>query len=311
MHKLLFNFVLFCLLLPSSNALLAQFSAYNQIRKQLHDHKWYVGCPKIKGQFDQAFAEISEGSKEWEKLAHYYSGCLSEEGREIESIQYLQKALKIAPDNYQFLVNIGSSYMRMNDFQKAEEYFKKSNIQKPNRDAYYKLAHIHRVMAMRIADRDQAAKRAALLAEAEKEIKKVIELYNIRRKKTHRISRYAEAGNLTMLADIYNAQGNTEQSESLYRQIIDDVEKTSNWDPQRKAFALTELYFNLGQSLYIQERKAEGEVLMKKAIATAPTENVKSVKESLLELTINPARSKSEVQARYPYLKDGAIIPLY
>lgn len=288
----------------------AQTSAYEKISKIIHDESWYAGCPKCRDLFDAAFAEVQKGSSEWEKLVKFYSGCLMEEHREIESINFLLEVLKTSPDNQAFLAGIGTCYLRMQDFENAEKYFFQSNTVKPNRDAYYKLAFIHYVWGVGISDENEMEKRKELLAKAEEEIKKTIELYEAHGTEKH-VSRYSSSANLSMLANIYKGQGKADQAESIYRKIISEVESSRGWNPKRRNFALAEFYFSLGQLLLRKDEKEEGVKLMNKAIEIAPTENLKSIKRLLLDLTLNPPEKKEDLKARYPQMREGVCIPLY
>ncbi len=213
----------------------SQESAYEKINRIIHEKSWYKGCPECRNLFDVAFKEVEKGSAEWEKLVEYYSGCLMEEHREIEAINFLQEALKISPRNYRFLSGIGTAYMRMQNDEKAEEFFIKSNAIEPNRDAYYKLAFIHYKKGARISSGDEWEKRDKPLKKAEEEIKKAIELYKTR---TH-VSPYASTANLSLLAHIYSAQGRTEKAIDMYKECINIAEKAQNWDIKRKLFAIT------------------------------------------------------------------------
>ncbi len=302
-----FSAGLFAIILVIPAAGKSQETAYEKINRIIHEKSWYEGCPKCRNLFDVAFKEVEKGSAEWEKLVEYYTGCLMEEHREIEAINFLQEALKISPRNYRFLSGIGTAYMRMQNDEKAEEFFIKSNVIEPNRDAYYKLAFIHYKKGARISSRDEWEKRNKLLKKAEEEVKEAIELYKTR---TH-VSPYASTANLSLLAHIYSAQGRTEEAINIYKECINIAEKAQNWDPKRKLFAITEFKFSLGQLLFRSGRKDEGIKLMKEAIEVAPTENLKKIKRILLDITLHPPKNKDELQARYPQLKGGSFIPLY
>jgi tetratricopeptide (TPR) repeat protein len=288
----------------------AENSAYKEIFKIIHDESYYSGCPKCRNIWDDAFAEVEKGSSEWEKLVEYYSGCLMEEHKEIEAISLLQEALKTSPRSHRFFSGIGTAYMRMQDDEKAEEFFLKSNAIKPNRDAYYKLAFIHYKKGARMANSEDLEKRKELLIKAEKEINETIKRYEARAVEAH-VSAYASITNLGLLAGILEAQGRIDEAISTYRRVIDISEKAQNLDYKRRLFALTEFKFSLGQLLYKNSKREEGVELMREAINICPTENLRRVKEMLFDLTIHPAKSKEELRNRYPQLKDGSSIPLY
>lgn len=285
----------------------AQDSAYEKIEQIIHEKSWYEGCPICSDLFGTAFQEIEKGSPKWEKLVEYYSGCLMEEHREIEAINLLREALKASPRNHHFLSQIGTAYMRMQDDEKAEEYFLQSNAIEPNHDACYKLAFIHYKKGAKVSSPDKRKRRDVLLTKAEGEIKKTIALYEAR---AH-ISAYAPTANLSLLAHIYSAQGKTEEAIDLYREIIDITQKARNLNPKRRLFALTEFKFSLGQLLFRNGKENEGIKLMNEAVESAPTENLKRVKKMLLDLMLHPPKTEDELKARYPQIKEGTFIPLY
>ena len=307
-HVLLIGLLAITLLVPAEGK--AQESTYEKIDRIIHEKSWYEGCPKCRDLFGAAFKEVEKGSAKWEKLVEHYSGCLMEEHREIEAINLLQEAFKTSPRNHRFLSGMGTAYMRMQDDEKAEEFFLKSDAIKPNRDAYYKLAVIHYKKGVRMTNSEDLEKRKELLIKAEKEIKETIKLYEARAIEAH-VSPYASITNLGLLAGILEAQGRIDEAISRYRRVIDISEKAQNWDYKRRLFALTEFKFSLGQLLYKNGKREEGVELMREAISICPTENLRRVKEMLFDLTIHPAKSKEELGTRYPQLKDGYSIPLY
>lgn len=291
-----------------------QAPVLSKIRQILHEKSWYYGCPDCRDKFDTAFKEVLEGSSDWEKLTNFYGGCLMEDHRETEAINLWSDALKIDPDNYLFLSQIGTSYLRLNDLEKAEEYCVKSNEKKLNRIASYHLAHIHFTKGVGIDDTKNKKNkeiRKKLLAKAEDEILTTIDLY-ARKDEIGCISRYTKNYSLSLLANIKVAQGEVRQAQELFLKLIDDAEAvTDNWHPKRKEFTLTELYFNYGQMLYINGQQQEGLIFMNKSIDTAPTESLKKMKKIGLDLTINPAKNENDFRARYPQIKFGTGIPLY
>lgn len=297
----LFSTLLFCIEVG------CQETAFDKIERNIHYKSWYEGCPASRNLFDTAFKEVEKGTSKWARLVDYYSGCLIEENREIEAINFLNEALNISPTNHAFFSGLGTAYMRLKDDENAEKYFLKSITIKPNHDSYYKLAFIHYKNGVRLFGEENANKRHSLLKKAEEEIKKAIELYS---KETH-VSPYGETGNISLLAQIYSAQGKVEKAISIYRDIIEKVEKDTGWDKKRQLFALTEFKFSLGQLLWTNNSREEGLKLMNRAIDIAPTDNLKKIKKMLLESTINPPKDDSEFKSRYPQLKENTFIPLY
>ncbi len=284
-----------------------QETAFDKIERNIHYKNWHEGCPASRHLFDAAFKEIEKGSSRWERLVDYYSGCLIEENREIEAINFINDALKVSPANHKFLSALGTAYIRLKDDDNAEKYLLKSIGSKPNHDAYYKLSFIHYKNGVRLFGGDNANKRQSLLKKAEDEIKKAIELYS---KETH-VSPYGESGNLSLLAQIYSGQGMVEKAIAIYRDIIGKVEKEQRWEQKRRVFALTEFKFSLGQMLWMNNHQEEGLKLMNEAIDIAPTDNLKRIKKTLLEAMINPPKDDSEFKSRYPHLKENTFIPLY
>jgi tetratricopeptide (TPR) repeat protein len=265
---------------------------------------------KCRNLWETAFDEVQDGSNEWDNLIDFYAACLMEEHREAEAVNLLQEAIEISPKNFRFLAQIGTAYLRMKDYENAEKYFFQSIAVIPNRDAYYRLALIHLTWGAAISD--NMKKRQELLTKAENEILKTIKLF--RTDKRH-ASPYSRVTYLSLLAEIYAAQCDWEKSEDIYREIINEVETSKNWDTKRRRFALCEFKFSLGQKLFIKGEKEEGIMLMEEAIDIAPTENLKTIKRQLLDLTINAPRVKEglekHIKAKYPHLKPDQFIPLY
>lgn len=287
-----------------------EMGVYEKIFKLIHDEGLYAGCPKCRNLWETAFDEVQDGSNEWDNLIDFYAACLMEEHREAEAVNLLQEAIEISPKNFRFLAQIGTAYLRMKDYENAEKYFFQSIAVIPNRDAYYRLALIHLTWGAAISD--NMKKRQELLTKAENEILKTIKLF--RTDKRH-ASPYSRVTYLSLLAEIYAAQCDWEKSEDIYREIINEVETSKNWDTKRRRFALCEFKFSLGQKLFIKGEKEEGIMLMEEAIDIAPTENLKTIKRQLLDLTINAPRVKEglekHIKAKYPHLKPDQFIPLY
>lgn len=307
---------LFSIMFLGSVEVIAQESNYDKLLRIFGENGWYNGCPQCRNLFGPAFKETTKGSSRWEKLVILHSGCLMEDHRETEAINRLEDALNYSPSNHLFLSGIGTAYMRMQDDEKAEEYFMQSNAVKPNRDSYYKLAFLHYKKGARIPnlDIDGQRRRQDLLTKAEEAINKSTALYYDVRSDSLETgaSRHGRTAGLSLLADIYEAQAKIEEAINIRRQLIDTVKDEQDWSSERKLFALTEFKFALGQLLFQNGQKEEGLELMNNAIESAPTEDLKRVKEMLLDLTVNPtAMSEFNEKARYPQLKEGSFIPLY
>lgn len=225
--------VIYFVALSYLNPLCAQkMPVFEEIRQTLHDRSWYYGCSECRDKFDTAFSEVIEGSEEWIKLTNYYGGCLMEENRNAEAVTLWEKALEVIPDNYLFLSQIGTAYLRTNDLDRAEEYYEKSNSVKLNRIASYHLAHIHFTKGAGIdpgSDESKRQIREELLVKAEKEIRSTIDLYQQRKTENHHISRYTPAYTGSLLAHIKLVQGEVDDAQKMLRELIEEVELEENW----------------------------------------------------------------------------------
>jgi len=86
------------------------------------------------------FEELSTMEKYVEFLAYVYMG----QGRNSDAIGVLDKALSIRPDNTKAMINKGIIYFRMNDHQKAEQFFQKAlATDSACTDAYLQLGYLY------------------------------------------------------------------------------------------------------------------------------------------------------------------------
>lgn len=258
---------------------------------------WLKGCREIDTQLAKVSLSDTNYGEDWDRAMYLKAGCLSETRRDKEAILLLKEALKRSPKNHNFLNVMGTSYLRTGNDKQAVKLFTKalksldkkekpSHITKEQFDQYK--ANIHSKVASaylregsKLFGENNLQRKSDLLSKAENHILKAMELDN----KPDWPIRYAELAHVKMSSEEYA------EAITLFEKAIVNIPNYKDWDTKLSTTAKAEYLMAMGQSLFLNGSKSDGESTMNTAIEIAPTDELKAVMRHLKNNTVSPLQS--------------------
>lgn len=281
---------------PASNS-----SSVSDIRKLVDQQGWLKTCRQYGDQLKELDLNSRQAADDWEDAVFIKAGCLSETRRDYEASHILEEALTIAPNKPILWDMLGTSYLRMKQPEKAIGSLQKAiDKGREGGSLHSKIANAYLQLGAPLHARKDASRKSQYLDQAEKHLRKAMKLENL----PDSPIRYAELGGVKL------AQGQYAAARELFSTAIELLPNYKYWDKTMQGTMKAEYTMLLGQSVYMGGDKALGKAYMEGAIEYAPSQQLKSIMQTIADNTTSPSPSPSELEKREPALTATPFVPL-
>ncbi len=231
------------------------------LAKQLFTTLGQKGCQGVKEKEWQHLLQKTVSERTRFHILITYARCLLiSNTRSEEVIKIVQEALRLQPNNYIALFNLGEAHLQLGEYEEAIKAFQQVESMKGphSTDLYDRLGFLKFQMASGPLMVRRELEREELLREAEAYLEQAITM-----KPWHPNYQYR-------LSLIYISRGQYEDAIEKLKEAIALVPDFDEWTDEEKTFYLADYYVNLGQQYSLYQKWDQAEEWINKGINHAP-----------------------------------------